>query len=42
MREPFVEIMIGIATSSAFILAIVLLRALFHKKISMRLQYVSI
>ncbi len=39
MREPFVEIMIGIATSSAFILAIVLLRALFHKKISMRLQY---
>ncbi len=39
MREPYSEIILGIATSSAFILAIVLLRALFHKKISMRLQY---
>ena len=39
MREPYGEIILGIVTSSAFIMAIVLLRALFHKKISMKLQY---
>ncbi|KAI4445760.1 hypothetical protein C823_000276 [Eubacterium plexicaudatum ASF492] len=32
MREPYGEIILGIVTSSAFIMAIVLLRALFHKK----------